>query len=682
MLESSSVYNAPLIMIAFSSLPLKFMLMIRTCCHEIELNVTFLLANIEKSNSLLLKHLKHTSVLSNKSREHVIRDLRPFICTYGGCKEENELFDNWKDWSKHEQWSHNRVWRCPEHRKSAFASIGALQKHFEHAHGNVGLSLGEVVSLGAEVSAEFERGCPFCLCTEKTLDALQRHIAIHLQRISLFALPRSVATDQNSSHGSIASARVNLASGASSHLLNLDSTDRQSAESDLDRHKKRLERKTDALISEITAWQHRPPNDGIRRFSREFSSSIGELTYAIANHTDEDMSGLLESLIATLASTLQQLLTKRRSVGSRLMALDMLQDLETKLYSGYSNAHPHVEPADWPFTIKEVLVTVQHEIQIISSVGSDNRPFDEPLRSTEESRHSRGNSDVTLPSPSGESEEDETGPTARREGLILSDISDLDNDIERYLAQMKEAHQRRDLVAMDRLSDKIEDLNVQRTKAQHALENVKADQRRLWPTVESGVKRSPSPSLQGLQDEEEEWQDEVEEEVEGEEEEKDLSIKGLFGETDSPSPPPQSRPLTRHYSGERSQFVSPEGYLRPPDSLDPLDLSGERLYVPPSASESGNIVGRAPAFGRDNEEIYEEPDDIPEPERLRQDRPADSAPTPLVEGPAVERRRSRSRSRLSEERETSEGSRRISLRRGGYVLYDDALQGGSRRRWF
>ena len=45
------------------------------------------------------------------------------------------------------------------------------------------------------LSTKSDRPCPFCLCTLESLEELQAHVATHLQRIALFALPRSTEAD-------------------------------------------------------------------------------------------------------------------------------------------------------------------------------------------------------------------------------------------------------------------------------------------------------------------------------------------------------------------------------------------------------------------------------------------------------------------------------------------------------
>ena len=76
-----------------------------------------------------------------------MKDLRPYVCTYDDCDTGNQLYDSMKDWLGHEAQMHQA---------------------------NVNL-----------------RQCPFCPETSNA-----HHIAAHLRRLALFALPRSNNLEQ------------------------------------------------------------------------------------------------------------------------------------------------------------------------------------------------------------------------------------------------------------------------------------------------------------------------------------------------------------------------------------------------------------------------------------------------------------------------------------------------------
>ena len=145
-------------------------------------------------------------------REHIFRDLRPYMCTYIDCPSGDQLYDSWKDWASHERWTHNKIWRCTEHSTKAFSSRLEFEQHLTqmHAQKRGWMELNNIVSAGETVSTLPDHDCPFCLHTADSLDALQNHIATHLQRVALFALPRSTDLEDGSSLGDGASGQANV----------------------------------------------------------------------------------------------------------------------------------------------------------------------------------------------------------------------------------------------------------------------------------------------------------------------------------------------------------------------------------------------------------------------------------------------------------------------------------------
>ena len=130
-----------------------------------------------------------------------MRDLRPYLCTYPECKEGGQLYDRWKDWASHEQWTHNRTWRCSCSVENVFETIGDFEAHWKKHHTDPGVSFHDAASTNAVLSDSPRRLCPICFRRAETVDQLQRHIATHLQRIAVFALPNSTDADGDSREG-------------------------------------------------------------------------------------------------------------------------------------------------------------------------------------------------------------------------------------------------------------------------------------------------------------------------------------------------------------------------------------------------------------------------------------------------------------------------------------------------
>lgn len=92
-----------------------------------------------------------------------MKDLGPYTCTFENCDTGGQLYDSLSDWRSHE-----------------------IQVH--EADSN-------------------QRRCPFCF-----VDASLQHIAGHLRRIALFALPRSAYLETDSNEVGSASAQLDLGS--------------------------------------------------------------------------------------------------------------------------------------------------------------------------------------------------------------------------------------------------------------------------------------------------------------------------------------------------------------------------------------------------------------------------------------------------------------------------------------
>ena len=129
----------------------------------------------------------------------MLRDLRPYVCTYADCKEGDQLYDRWKDWANHEQWAHKQALRCAYHPKLDFADTESFKKHWQTSHQNLAISSDEASRSSVTVSQSCSRLCPICKCKSENMSLQQQHIATHLQRIALFALPNSSSGDEENS---------------------------------------------------------------------------------------------------------------------------------------------------------------------------------------------------------------------------------------------------------------------------------------------------------------------------------------------------------------------------------------------------------------------------------------------------------------------------------------------------
>ncbi|CCD46248.1 similar to transcription factor Zn, C2H2 [Botrytis cinerea T4] len=130
------------------------------------------------------------SILAPKAwKAHIIRDLRPYICTYEDCKNPNQQYDTRQDWISHENSSHRNFDQYRDHLQT---------KHSNYATDETGNLMNKA---GESTFISPDRCCPICLLSIETLKALQSHIALHLERFALFSLPRSIDRDDEVDEG-------------------------------------------------------------------------------------------------------------------------------------------------------------------------------------------------------------------------------------------------------------------------------------------------------------------------------------------------------------------------------------------------------------------------------------------------------------------------------------------------
>jgi hypothetical protein len=81
-----------------------------------------------------------------------------------------------------------------------FTSILAYKAHLQqyHALNDSNLQSGGLIHAGESTSGSVERPCPFCKTVSPTAMSMQNHVALHLERIALFALPRSSVLEEDS----------------------------------------------------------------------------------------------------------------------------------------------------------------------------------------------------------------------------------------------------------------------------------------------------------------------------------------------------------------------------------------------------------------------------------------------------------------------------------------------------
>jgi hypothetical protein len=114
--------------------------------------------------------------ITNVVRTHVLRDLRPYICTFEDCRQADQLFDTFQSWHLHEIQAHGVELAEP------------LYGEIHESAGPQGQGRAPEDKVDRQLptgTADDTRTCPLCLLPGVTA----AHVGAHLQRIAIFALP-------------------------------------------------------------------------------------------------------------------------------------------------------------------------------------------------------------------------------------------------------------------------------------------------------------------------------------------------------------------------------------------------------------------------------------------------------------------------------------------------------------
>ncbi|OBT95745.1 hypothetical protein VE01_06431 [Pseudogymnoascus verrucosus] len=131
-------------------------------------------------------------------RTHLLRDLRPYMCTHKHCQQPDELFATKQEWLNHER-THQKAWQCPEHASTHFLTQDDLKRHLlaENHESLQRMGLDDLLAICETVRPDSRTICPICFVDAGSSYGLENHLANHLERFAAFALPRDVEGNEN-----------------------------------------------------------------------------------------------------------------------------------------------------------------------------------------------------------------------------------------------------------------------------------------------------------------------------------------------------------------------------------------------------------------------------------------------------------------------------------------------------
>ncbi|EPE31996.1 hypothetical protein GLAREA_12078 [Glarea lozoyensis ATCC 20868] len=132
-------------------------------------------------------------------RTHILRDIRPYVCTFPDCNvDPNKLYSSRRVWFEHELKFHRRQWFCPLGCATIIEDLTSLQAHVASVHPtHIRELISDALPRMQEISANAEAQCPFCLMNIKPRRKIESHIAWHQVQVGLMVLQSSVIEDSD-----------------------------------------------------------------------------------------------------------------------------------------------------------------------------------------------------------------------------------------------------------------------------------------------------------------------------------------------------------------------------------------------------------------------------------------------------------------------------------------------------
>ena len=135
-------------------------------------------------------------------RRHVLRDLQPYICTFGGCCQADTMFERRRDWFGHELQVHRVEWCCNTPGHQSYSTRDEFRIHLDR-HDEIydDDQLGLMIDMFKRPAMQSTFACPICKDDRYRslgVDRFEEHLGRHLELISTFALPSDRGIDGSS----------------------------------------------------------------------------------------------------------------------------------------------------------------------------------------------------------------------------------------------------------------------------------------------------------------------------------------------------------------------------------------------------------------------------------------------------------------------------------------------------
>ncbi|QYS95392.1 hypothetical protein H0G86_002684 [Trichoderma simmonsii] len=129
---------------------------------------------------------------------HLLDDLQPYICLFANCEQAGRTYSSFAEWRHHNTRVHYRSWECSLHtdgkpdrvgdRVFIYDTLEKFKDHIRLSHPGLSPSFAEDWS-HQKHTAPLPQRCFVCWQEIPEFETLLKHIASHLESMSLLALP-------------------------------------------------------------------------------------------------------------------------------------------------------------------------------------------------------------------------------------------------------------------------------------------------------------------------------------------------------------------------------------------------------------------------------------------------------------------------------------------------------------
>ncbi|KAH9906046.1 hypothetical protein F4778DRAFT_802467 [Xylariomycetidae sp. FL2044] len=134
--------------------------------------------------------------------KHVFQDTQPYVCTYEDCQQASTMYADRNTWQEHERVCHRRIWSCFSH-PEIVGPRAVLSHHLREEHHDLSLNqIESIIDLGVASIPDDRTACPICNDRTQPGSAFASHMALHLEKMAMIALPGPLDGSTSSVRGS------------------------------------------------------------------------------------------------------------------------------------------------------------------------------------------------------------------------------------------------------------------------------------------------------------------------------------------------------------------------------------------------------------------------------------------------------------------------------------------------